>query len=139
MHDALSVIDLTRHPEIWHSSFREDKGQDFQVSYFLYQQYQLTCSECLLPHDQKSAEGLGKRNSVGRGLNMLFSGGFQARWALKTFLSLRMEPLHLAILFQMQFFMKPTATTLFKITTHSPIPNLLTLFYFYCLFLMYKY
>lgn len=131
MYEALSVIDLTKHPEIWHGSFREDKGRDFQVSYFLYQQYQLTCSECLLPHNQKGVEGSGKRNSIGQGLNMPFSGAFQVRWALKTFLSLRMKPLHLAILFQIQFFMKPTLITLLKITTHSPIPNLLTLFYFY--------
>lgn len=53
MHETLSMIDLTRHPEIWHSSFRKDKGQNFQVSYFLYQQHQLTCSESLCPVIQK--------------------------------------------------------------------------------------
>lgn len=68
---------------------------------------------------------------------MPFSGGFQARRAFKDFLSLRMKFFHLASLFQMEFPMEPTLTTLFKIATHSPI-HLLTLLYFYDSFLTYK-
>lgn len=53
MQEALSMIDLMMHPETWHSSFREDKGQNFQVSYFLCQQHQWTCSESLFPATKK--------------------------------------------------------------------------------------
>ena len=57
MHETLPGIDLTRHPEIWHGSFREDKSQDFELSYFLYQQQQQTCSESRLFNDPEGIMG----------------------------------------------------------------------------------
>lgn len=45
MHETFSMTDLTRLPEIWCGSLREDKGQASRVSHFLYQQHQLTCFE----------------------------------------------------------------------------------------------
>lgn len=68
IHETLSGIGLTRHPEIWHGSLPEDKSQDSEVSYFLSQQGQLTCSESRLLDDQ---EGTLEGNAAGQGLNML--------------------------------------------------------------------
>lgn len=79
MHETLSVIALMRQPEIWHSSFRDVKGQGFQVNDFLYQQHQLTCTESLIPPNQEDAKDLHVGNATGQGLTMPVSCGFQVR------------------------------------------------------------
>ena len=95
MHETLSVIALMRHPEIRHSSFRDVKGQGFQVNDFLYQQHQLTCTESLIPKNQEDAKDLHVGNATGQGLTMPVSGGSQVRWVFKEFLSPRMKLLYL--------------------------------------------
>lgn len=45
IHETLLTAALTRHPEIWHSSFREVKRRSLEVNDRLYQEHQQTRAE----------------------------------------------------------------------------------------------
>lgn len=133
MHKTLSVIALIRPPGIWHSSFRDVKGQGFQVNDFLYQQHQLTCTE--ESHSPKPGRckrlTCGKRNRTrfdhARFLWVPGEMSFQ-----RISLTQDETPLPSCKIYSniRNLSSNPTLTILFKIAPHFPTSSLLTLLFF---------